>query len=299
MPLRTVFTKLVDKLAYTELSREKILEIGYDFILELVENDVAYDVAEALVEMLAERLSEEKVPRVSDKKKYVREELRKLLLEIFEGAGTLDLDSVVRGIKEPPLILLLLGPNGHGKTTTAAKLAYRYKKMGRRPLLVAADTFRAGAIEQLVTWGEKIGVPVHMGKYGADPAAVAYEAVARARSGGHDIVIVDTAGRMHTNVNLIDEMKKIVRVVEPHYRIYVGDALVGSDAVEQAGVFSREVGIDASILTKMDADVKGGAALSIVYVTKRPIVYVGVGQGAGDLEVFDYKAFVDKLLPPP
>jgi len=298
MALKNVFTKLVDRLAYTELSREKVLEIGYEFILELVENDVAYDVAEALVETLAERLSREKVPRVADKRKIIRDALRRLLLEVFEAAGTLDLDKAVLDARSRPLVLLLLGPNGHGKTTTAAKLAYRYKGMGRRPLLVAADTFRAGAIEQLERWGERIGVPVHTGRYGADPAAVAYEAVARARAEGFDVVIIDTAGRMHTNVNLMDEMRKIVRVVEPDYRIYVGDALVGSDAVEQAGVFSREVGFDASILTKMDADVKGGAALSIVYTSRRPIVYVGVGQEPGDLEVFDYKAFVDSLLPP-
>lgn len=299
MGLKSVLGKLVEKIAYTEFSREKVKEAGYDLVLELVENDVAYDVAEALIESLAEKLSSTKVARTADKKKVVRRELRELLLQLFADAGELDLDAEVKaGAKKPPVIILLLGPNGHGKTTTAAKLAYRYKSLGLNPLLVGADTFRAGAIEQLKLWGERLGVAVHAGNYGADPASVAYDAVTLSRKKGYDVVIIDTAGRMHTNVNLVAEMKKIARVVEPHYKVYVGDALVGSDAVEQAGVFSREVGIDASILTKMDADVKGGAAISIVYVTRRPIAYVGVGQNPEDLEKFDYRKFVDSLLPP-
>lgn len=299
MGLREALGRLVEKVAYTELTPSAVREAGYDVLLELVENDVAYDVAEALIESLAEELSREKVGRFSDKRRVVRDALRRLLLKLFESAGELDMDAAVKKVveKKKPCIIVLLGPNGHGKTTTAAKLAYRYSRLGMKPLLVGADTFRAGAIEQLRQWGERIGVEVHEGKYGADPAAVAYDAIEKARKNGHDVVIVDTAGRMHTNVNLVDEMKKIVRVVSPHFRVYVGDALVGSDAVEQAGVFSREVGVDAVILTKMDADVKGGAAVSIVYVAKRPIVYVGVGQNPGDLKKFNYREFINTILP--
>ncbi len=299
MRLREVFEKLSERIAYTELSEEAVEEIGYDFILELVENDVAYEVAEALIKELAKRLSKEKVPRFSDKKKLVREELKKLLYEIFEEAGRLDLekqlsDKVRRG--EKPQTILFLGPNGHGKTTTIAKLANRYKKKGFSVVVAAADTFRAGAIEQIKKWSEKIGVPLISHGYGADPAAVAYDALLYAKKNNIDIVLVDTAGRMHTNVNLLDEMKKIVRVLEPDYKIYVGDALIGNDAVEQARIFSEKVGIDGSILTKFDADVKGGAVISIVYVTRKPIIYVGVGQGVDDIKTFDYKEFIDQIL---
>ncbi|RLE60975.1 MAG: signal recognition particle-docking protein FtsY, partial [Thermoprotei archaeon] len=218
MRLREVFEKLSERIAYTELSEEAVEEIGYDFILELVENDVAYEVAEALIKELAKRVSKEKVPRFSDKKKLVREELKKLLYKIFEEAGRLDLekqlsDKVRRG--EKPQTILFLGPNGHGKTTTIAKLANRYKKKGFSVVIVAADTFRAGAIEQIKKWSEKIGVPLISHGYGADPAAVAYDALLYAKKNNIDIVLVDTAGRMHTNVNLLDEMKKIVRVLEP------------------------------------------------------------------------------------
>ncbi len=299
MRLREVFEKLSERIAYTELSEEAVEEIGYDFILELVENDVAYEVAEALIKELAKRVSKEKVPRFSDKKKLVREELKKLLYKIFEEAGRLDLekqlsDKVRRG--EKPQTILFLGPNGHGKTTTIAKLANRYKKKGFSVVVAAADTFRAGAIEQIKKWSEKIGVPLISHGYGADPAAVAYDALLYAKKNNIDIVLVDTAGRMHTNVNLLDEMKKIVRVLEPDYKIYVGDALIGNDAVEQARIFSEKVGIDGSILTKFDADVKGGAVISIVYVTRKPIIYVGVGQGVDDIKTFDYKEFIDQIL---
>lgn len=297
--LREVFEKLSEKIAYTELSEEAVEEIGYDFILELVENDVAYEVAEALIKELAKRLSRKRVPRISDKKRLVREELRGLLYEMFEEAGQLDLEKqlaekVRRG--EKPQKLLFLGPNGHGKTTTIAKLANRYKKKGFSVVIAAADTFRAGAIEQIKKWSEKIGVPLISHGYGADPAAVAYDALLYARKNGADLVLVDTAGRMHTNVNLLDEMKKVARVLEPDYRIYVGDSLTGNDAVEQARVFSEEVGIDGSVLTKFDADTKGGAAISIVYVTRKPILYLGVGQGIDDIKAFDYKEFVDQIL---
>lgn len=299
MRLREVFEKLSERIAYTELSEEAVEEIGYDFILELVENDVAYEIAEALIKELAKRLSQEKVPRFSDKKKLVREELKKLLYEIFEEAGQLDLekqlsDKVRRG--EKPQTILFLGPNGHGKTTTIAKLANRYKKKGFSVVIAAADTFRAGAIEQIKKWSEKIEVPLISHGYGADPAAVAYDALLYAKKNDIDIVLVDTAGRMHTNVNLLDEMKKIVRVLEPDYKIYVGDALIGNDAVEQARIFSEKIGIDGSILTKFDADVKGGAVISIVYVTRKPIIYVGVGQGVDDIKTFNYKEFIDQIL---
>lgn len=299
MKLKEIFDKLSEKIAYTELSEEKIQEIGYEFVLELVENDVAYDVAESLIEELAKRLARERVSRLTNKKNLVREELKKLLIEVFERAGSLDMDEELKrqvSLGKKPQVLLFLGPNGHGKTTTVAKLAYRYKRNGLKVVLAAADTFRAGAIEQISMWAREIDVPLISHSYGADPAAVAFDAVVYARKNGMDVVLIDTAGRMHTNVNLIEEMRKIARVIEPNFKIFVGDALVGNDAVEQARVFAEKVGLDGNILTKFDADVKGGAAISIVYVTKKPILYVGVGQGLKDLEKFDYKRFVDQLI---
>jgi len=191
---------------------------------------------------------------------------------------------------------LFLGPNGHGKTTTIAKIAKMLINEGISVVAAASDTFRAGAIEQLEIHCKRVGVRVIKHKYGADPAAVAYDAIMYAKSKGIDVVLIDTAGRMQTDRDLMNQMKKIARVVSPDIKIFVGDALTGNDALEEARKFNEEIGIDCSILTKIDADIKGGSALSIIFATKKPIAYVGTGQGYSDIIKFNAEWFVDKIL---
>src|SRR5438132_1179389 len=191
---------------------------------------------------------------------------------------------------------MFFGDNGTGKTTTIAKLAYHIQKKGLTCVVAAADTFRAGAIEQLEKHAEAIGFKLIKHKAGADPAAVAFDAVEHARARGRDVVLIDTAGRMQTNQNLMDQMKKIKRVAKPNLTLYIGDALAGNDAIEQAKQFHEAVGIDGIILTKIDADAKGGAALSMAKTIGKPIVFVNLGQTYEDIRPFDTKWMVDRLL---
>ena len=179
---------------------------------------------------------------------------------------------------EKPIVLLFVGVNGSGKTTAIAKLVYELKKRGYSCIIAACDTFRAGAIEQLEKHAEKLSVKLIKHDFGADPAAVAYDAIQHAKSKRKDFVLIDTAGRMQTNINLMEEMKKIKRVANPSLTIFVGDALTGNDAIEQAKKFNEAIGIDGVILTKVDADTKGGAALSIAYAIKKPLYFIGIGQ---------------------
>ena len=300
--LSRVFSALLEKLKYSEFSESDLRKIEEEFLLLLVENDVAFEVAESILHQLTSRLSQLKVPRLSDKEKTAYEELRRLLTEVFEKPPQLSIEKDLEKLADSygrPLSVVFLGPNGHGKTTTVAKLAYRFSSKGYRVVIAAADTFRAGAIEQLRELAERAGAELVSMGYGADPAAVAYEAYMYSARRGADLLLVDTAGRMHTRKNLMEEMRKIVRVLSPRYRIFVGDALVGNDAVDQARKFFEEVGFDGSILTKFDADTKGGVALSIVYITSRPILYVGTGQRLQDLAEFDYRRYLEEILPSP
>jgi fused signal recognition particle receptor len=195
-----------------------------------------------------------------------------------------------------PFVVMFVGVNGTGKTTTIAKLAYHLQKKGYSCVVAAADTFRAGAIEQLEKHAEAVGFKLIKHKAGADPAAVAFDAVEHARARGRDVVLIDTAGRMQTNQNLMDQMKKIKRVAKPNLVLYIGDALAGNDAIEQAKQFHEAIGIDGIILTKIDADAKGGAALSMARTIGKPVVFVNLGQTYEDIRPFDTKWMVDRLL---
>lgn len=297
--LSKVFSSIVERIKYTEFTEKDLRELEEEFLLRLVENDVAVEVAEALLQRLAHRLSTLKVARFSDKGRVALEVLREVVSEPFQKASSVSLEDRIKeklNTSEKIFSVVFLGPNGHGKTTTVAKLAYRLSNMGYRVVVAAADTFRAGAIEQLKELCQRAGADFVSLGYGADPAAVAYEGYLHTAKYGGGVLLVDTAGRMHTRKNLMEEMKKIIRVLNPDYRIFVGDALVGNDVVEQAKVFLEEVGFEGSILTKFDADVKGGAALSLTFVTSKPLLYVGVGQRLQDLQAFDYRRYIDELL---
>jgi fused signal recognition particle receptor len=198
--------------------------------------------------------------------------------------------------KSQPFVLMFVGINGTGKTTTIAKVAQFFRDRGYSVVLAGADTYRAGSIEQLEEHGKRLGIRMIKGNYGGDPAAVAFDAVSHAKAHGTNVVLIDTAGRMQTNQNLMNELAKVKRVVGPDLSVLTVDSLIGNDAVMQAEEFNKAVGVDATILTKVDADVKGGSALSVTYVTQKPILFIGVGQTYKDLELFNPEKFINMIL---
>ena len=198
--------------------------------------------------------------------------------------------------KEKPYTIVFFGINGSGKTTTIAKLSHLLKKNKITSVLAASDTFRAASIEQLEKHGEKLGVKVIKHKYGSDPAAVAFDAIAHAKAQGIDCVLVDTAGRIHVKADLMREMEKICRVAKPDLKVFVAESIVGNDAVEQARAFDKAIGIDAIILTKADVDEKGGALISVSYVTKKPIIFLGTGQEYKDLKRFEKENLIKSIF---
>jgi fused signal recognition particle receptor len=296
--LRGAFSSLAKAVSEKKLSDKDLDDSLYNFQLALMESDVAQNVAEAVTGDLKKQLLGMAVERSKDVEGFVKEKLRGEVLSIFTQAGDVD---VLQRVKESkakgePFKILFLGINGTGKTTTVAKFANYMKKSGFSVVIAAGDTHRAGAIEQVSEHADRIGVKVVAQRYGADPAAVARDGVLYAKAHHIDVVIIDSAGRMQTNQNLMEEMSKIVRVVTPDFKIFIGDSLAGNDAVSQAELFSKYTGFDGAILTKVDADSKGGAALSIAFTTKRPILFLGVGQGYDDLKRFDAKSFADSLV---
>ena len=263
----------------------------------LLEGDVAMEVATEVVESVKDDLVGRKIKRSSDITEYTYNALRNAVAEIIDIPGK----SMTEMIEEKkaqgePLVVMFVGINGTGKTTTIGKLANYYLKMGYTPVIAASDTFRAGAIEQVTHHADNVGVKIIKHQKGSDPAAVAYDAVEHAKAQGKELVLIDTAGRMQTNTNLMDEMKKIKRVAKPDLVIFVGDALTGNDATQQAVKFNEAIDIDGVILTKADADSKGGASLSIGYVIKKPIMFLGVGQGYDDIMEYDAEWMLNQLF---
>jgi fused signal recognition particle receptor len=296
--LKQAFATVTSAVREKELSDAQLDQVVFDFQLSLTESDVAQSVAEALTNEVQKSLAGVKVERSADPSEVVGERLAQALSAAFVKAGTVNL---IENIKEKrktgePYSILFLGINGTGKTTSVAKVAYLLKKNGLSVVVAAGDTHRPGAIEQLTEHADRLSVKTVSQRYGADPAAVGRDGILYAKSHHTDCLLIDSAGRMQTNQNLMEEMSKIVRVVKPDFRIFVADALTGNDAVSQAELFNQHVGFDGAILTKADADVRGGAALSIVYSTSKPVLYLGVGQGYGDLEPFDSQKFLDSLL---
>ena len=296
--LRGAFSSLAKAVSEKKLSEKDLDESLYNFQLALMESDVAQNVVESVTGDLKKHLLGVSVERSKDLEEVVKEKLRGEVLSIFSQVGDIDILERVRGSKArgEPFKVLFLGINGTGKTTTVAKFANFLKKNGFSVVIAAGDTHRAGAIEQVTEHANRISAKVVAQRYGADPAAVARDGVLYAKAHHVDVVLIDSAGRMQTNQNLMEEMSKIVRVVSPDLKIFIGDSLAGNDAVSQAELFSKYTGFDGAILTKVDADSKGGAALSIAFTTKRPILFLGVGQSYDDLKRFDAKSFADSLV---
>lgn len=277
-----------------KLREGKLEDLLWDLEMALLESDVALPVVEKIKASVKEDLLGKKVKRGVEISNAVEISLKNAINEVL-AQNPVNLDTYVKSHKKP-VILMFVGVNGTGKTTAIAKIAYRLQKKKISCVMAAADTFRAGAIEQLQKHSENLGVKLIKHQAGADPAAVAFDAIEHAKARHKDVVLVDTAGRMHSNINLMDEMKKIKRIAPPDMIIFVGDALAGNDTVIQAQKFEEVVGIDCAILTKIDADAKGGAALSIAYAVGKPIAFVGVGQEYDDLLAFDPKWMVNRLF---
>ena len=286
-----VFT---DSIFSKTIKEDKVEEFLWDLEVALLESDVALPVIDEIKDNLKKELVGKKVKLMQDVGEVVEDSLRNAITNAL-SIKPIDFDRFIE-THEKPVVLMFVGVNGSGKTTTIARIAHRLKKKGYSCVIAAGDTFRAGAIEQLERHAEKLGVKLIKQKAGSDPAAVAYDSIEHAKAHRKDVVLIDTAGRMQTNVNLMKEMEKIKRVSKPDLVIFVGDSLAGNDAIEQARKFNEAVNIDAAVLTKIDADAKGGAALSIAHAVGKPIIFVGVGQGYDDLIPFDAKWMVDRLF---
>lgn len=292
------FIRAVKRVVGRELTAKDIDDILWDLQVAMLESDVAVPVVDQIVEKVKTGLVGRRVGLRADLKKIADEVLSNAIREVLRSEHEVDLVKIIeeKRAKGDPAVLVFVGINGHGKTTTIAKMARYLTKRGFKVVLAAGDTFRAAGIEQLEIHAKRLGVDIVKQRRGADAAAVAYDAIAHARARGLDVVLVDTAGRMQTDVNLMDEMRKVVRVAKPDAVIFVGDALTGNDAVEQARAFDQAVGITGTILCKMDADARGGAALSITQVTGKPILFLGTGQGYDDLVEFKPEIIINALL---
>lgn len=297
--LKQKFKRTAKRITGRELSPEDVDDIIQDLRVGLLESDVAVPVTDRIIEEAKDRFKGEKVSIREDTKDKVYDGLRGIVREILTPEEEADIFDTIEEKQEKgePAKFVFVGVNGCGKTTSIAKVAKLLQEEGYDMVMAASDTFRAAGIEQLEKHGDNLGIRVIKHQKGADAAAVAYDAVKHAEANDIDVVLIDTAGRMQTDANLMDEMKKICRVSEPDLKIFVGDALTGNDAVEQASKFEEAVGIDGSILTKVDADARGGSALSIIQETGEPILFLGTGQEHDDLVEFEPDFLLKTLFP--
>ena len=295
--LRGHFSNLYDKITKSELRGKDLDKVLDEFHMTLIESDIALPAADYIRDQLKLRIEQLQFTRFSDPRGQVRGILQEILLSVLEKPGQVDFFRLVEEKKKKgeQLIVVFVGVNGTGKTTSIAKLAHILQKKRYSVILAASDTYRAGSIQQLEEHARRIGVKTIKHDYGADAAAVAFDAVNYARAHGVNVVLIDTAGRMQTNKNLLEEMRKIVRVTKPDLTVLVVDALTGNDALEQGKVFGEAVKIDGIILAKLDADVKGGSSISLSYILGRPVLLVGTGQGYDDLETFQAKEIVRNM----
>ena len=275
--------------------REKHLDnVLWEMELALLESDVAMEALEEMKAIIKKRLVGLRVENRAAITPTIEKALKASLVELLSKT-TFDPQTLLDK-RDQPLVIAFVGVNGTGKTTTIARITDWLQQNGKSVVLAASDTFRAGAIEQLELHAQRLGCKFIKHQAGGDPAAVAFDAVEHAKAKHRDIVMIDTAGRMQTNSNLMDEMKKIKRVAKPDLIMFVGDSLAGNDAIDQAKKFHEAVGIDAVVLTKLDVDAKGGAALSISSAIGQPIAFVGIGQDYGDIMPFDATWIVERIF---
>jgi fused signal recognition particle receptor len=292
---------LVVKVKTKELTEKNIQETLREFEIFLLKNNVSSAAAREITKITKKKVLGQRIGRFTDMEKIIEGPVKDSMMEIVKSDHEIDILTILREKSEKkdknPLVLLFLGINGTGKTTTIAKIANMLTKEKFRVVIAAADTFRAAAQEQIKEHADRLKIKCIEGSYGGDPGAVAYDAIAHANARGLNAVLIDTAGRMAINHDLIGEMKKIKRIANPDYSFLVVDALAGNDATSQAKEFEEQVGIDGTIINKLDADEKSGTALSVTYATKgKPIVYVGVGQKYKDIKKFNAENFVNGLF---
>ena len=262
-----------------KIESSKLKKLSNDLEDELLSNNIAYGVVNEILDAVK-----------NSSAKNLKVDLKNKLKEILSSNKINILE------EKNPTIIMLIGVNGAGKTTTLAKLAQKIKKKKKKCVMAAGDTFRAAAIEQLEQHGKNLDVKTISHNYGSDSAAVAFDAVEHAKSKNLDYVLIDTAGRNHANEDLMRELEKVKRVVKPHYTILVVDSLTGNDAVDQAKLFGKKIGVDGVILTKTDADERGGAIISVAHESGKPILFLGSGQGYDDLEEFDADKILNQLI---
>ncbi len=292
---KSVFTSI--KGIFSEkikLSEKEIFDFLEEFELSLLEADVSIDSANSIVSDLKERLTKE-----AFSKKNLLESLKEKIRESLTKQLDIDCD-INNYMKEfntkKPFVIMFVGPNGAGKTTTIAKFGKLFKDKGNTIVFSSSDTFRAGSIQQLEKHAQNLNIKLIKQNYGSDPAAVAYDAVSSAKANNFDLVLIDTAGRQETNLNLMQELKKIKRVVSPDLVIYIGESQAGQAIVDQVLKFKEEIGLNGVILTKLDTDPKGGVAISILNSLKLPIFFIGTGQEYDDLMKFSAKFIVDRIV---
>jgi len=288
-------TGLIRRVTEKKLDEAELDKFLRDLQILLLENDVALETAERICDDVKKELSGKSVKR-GEVEVSIKNALRYAMLDVMQQPGV-DLEQLIEkkyNEMKKPFLIVFFGFNGSGKTTTIAKLAYKLKK--HKPVIAAGDTFRAASIEQLEQHGQRLGVEVVKHKYGADSAAVIFDAVKHASAVGSKVVLADTAGRSHSNINLMDELKKIVRVNNPDLKVLILDAITGNDIYDQSRLFNDAAGVDAIILTKTDVYEKGGAALSATHTIKKPVLFLGIGQNYEDLKEFDAEFIVKNLL---
>ncbi len=291
---------IAEKAKTLVLERELILDEGDlekslgDLEIALLESDVAFPVVESIIDAIKQELIGAHKKIGANTGDIVETALRNALLSVM-SKEMFDFDEFIANAPKP-VNIVFTGVNGTGKTTTIAKIASRLKENGYSVVVASGDTFRAGATEQIEKHAERIGVKLIKHQHGGDPAAVIYDAMQHATAQHRDVVLADTAGRMHTNINLMDQLGKICRVTPPDLVIFVDEAVAGNDAVERAREFNETVPISGSILTKVDMDSRGGAAISIAHVTGKPVLFLGTGQKYEDLKKFDAEWYVDQLF---
>lgn len=285
------FGRVTERFTKFNLSHEKFEELFWDLEMALLENNVAVEVIERIKVDLKEELCTGKISKkgIGD---VIKDSLKKSIEEVLDVQ---EVDIFKEANKKKPYIIAFIGVNGSGKTTNMAKLAKKFLDKGKTVVFAASDTFRAAAIQQLEEHANNLGIKMIKHDYNADPAAVAFDAIEHAKARGIDIVMIDTAGRLHSNTNLMQELKKLIKVNNPDFKIFVGESITGNDCIEQATVYNNEVGIDGIILSKADVDEKGGAAISVSYVTKKPILFIGTGQTYDDLKEFDKNLILKSL----
>ncbi len=280
---------------HVELKEADIAELLFELELSLLEADVNQGTAKALIAKIKEHLLKEKIPRGNAIDAFLKDKIKQALTELIHTERINILDEI-NSKQEKPFSILFLGPNGAGKTTTIAKLSFALRSLGKSVIWAASDTFRAASIEQLEEHAKKLNIRVVKHSYGADPTAVAFDAVKAAQASHIEVLIIDSAGRQETNKNLIEELKKLERVIKPDLKIFVGETYSGKGLIDTARSFDQAIGIDAFILTKIDTDPKGGTVISLLYELKKPVLFIGTGQRYEDLMPFTPSFIIDRII---